>query len=68
MLRERAAGKKTAATVKEPSRRRRDETPNRKAFQAPLNFPEKKPPADPYNEVDKKDPYTEIPSCGTCRT
>ena len=36
-----------------PSRR----DPKPKAFQAPLNFPEKKPPADPYNEVDKKDPY-----------
>ena len=36
-----------------PSRR----DPKPKAFQAPLNFPEKKPPADPYSEMDKKDPY-----------
>ena len=36
-----------------PSRR----DPKPKAFQAPLNFPETKPPHDPYQDVDKKDPY-----------
>ena len=36
-----------------PSRR----DPKPKAFQAPLNFPERKPPQDPYSDMDKKDPY-----------